>query len=350
MGKGKPGVRPSGNVRLKDVAQEAGVSTATISRYLNDPDSLSEPMGEKVREAIKKLDWVPNAAARALANNRTQTVGVIIPTLDHQNFARMVQSLQAELMEVGLTMIVGCTNYDSLATEVQVRTMIERGVEAICLIGREHSTNVFKLLERHSIKYLLLYSAPSDQDQAPVIGFDNQGAFYEMTRRLLKVGHKRFGIIAQSLTANDRARSRIEGITQALAEEGIAVRPMHYVEGHWELSDGRAGFKKIMETSEPPTAIVCGNDYLAVGAILEAQSLGIRVPEDVSIVGFDDIELAKHVSPPLTTVRVPDEEIGVAAARHLTELLSGRTPKPAENQPVSPVERGSVAPPKITSV
>lgn len=344
--KTKPGPARSGSARLKDVANEAKVSTATISRYLNEPTSVSDAVRERVREAIDRLNWVPNPSARALASNRTRTVGIAIPTLDHQNFARLVEAMQGELMEGGLTTLVSCTSYDPSSTAIQVNTMIQRGVEVICLIGREHSAEVFGMLDRFDVRHLILYSSPVEGEKQAVIGFDNRTAFKDLTRRLLEMGHRRFGVISQDTIGNDRARERILGVHEALAERGIAVRPQHYVSGHWQLSDGRAGFRRIMAADDPPTAVVCGNDYLAIGALFEAASMGIDVPGAVSIVGFDDIEFAKHVSPALTTVRVPDAEIGILAGQYISALLRKETPTLPPVQPVSIIERGSAAPPQ----
>uniref|UniRef100_UPI0025E1F6F9 substrate-binding domain-containing protein n=1 Tax=uncultured Aureimonas sp. TaxID=1604662 RepID=UPI0025E1F6F9 len=162
---------------------------------------------------------------------------------------------------------------------------------------------------------------------------------------LADLGHVRFAVIAQATENNDRASARLSGIRDALAMRGLAVRPQHLAIGTWTIEEGRKLFAQLMDTDPRPTAIVCGNAPLAVGAILEATARGVRVPEDVSIVGYDDIEIMSHLPVPVTTVRVPGEEIGIRAARLILDLVMGRKPDYPLESEAEIVLRASSGPP-----
>ena len=152
---------------------------------------------------------------------------------------------------------------------------------------------------------------------------DNRKALYRLTNYLIDLGHKRFGLIAQSTKNNDRAQARLQGVRDALSEKSMAIQPAHFAEGYWSLSEGRQLFRRIVEQQPWPTAVICGNAYLAVGAMLEAQTMGIRVPEDMSIVGYDDIDIMAELPVSITTVRVLSDEVGRRAARLLVAKVEG---------------------------
>jgi len=169
-----------------------------------------------------------------------------------------------------------------------------------------------------------------------------------MTEHLLELGHRSFGLIAQDTSFNDRARARQEGVRNTLAEHGIAIRPRHFVEGAWKFEDGMRAFEKIMTTDDPPTAIICGNDYLAIGCVLKAQEMGIIIPADVSLTGFDDIDLARLLQPGITTMKVPDALVGEMAGKFFIDVLRGNEGKLGEVPPPELILRGSTARPKST--
>jgi len=156
------------------------------------------------------------------------------------------------------------------------------------------------------------------------IGPDNRKALYRLTKYLIDLGHRRFGLVAQSTLNNDRAQARLQGVHDALAERGMAIQPSHFAEGYWGINEGRQLFRRVVGHKPQPTAIICGNAYLTVGAMLESQAMGIRVPEQMSIVGYDDIEIMSELPIPITTVRVLSDEVGRRSARLLIAKLEGR--------------------------
>jgi LacI family transcriptional regulator len=316
--------RGTGRSVLGDVAKLAGVSTATVSRVYNEPGKVSAEVQQRVHDAARALNWIPNAAGRALASTRSHIAGAIIPTLDNHVFASQVSGMQAVMAERGITLFLGCSNYDPAQALTQVRAMLARGVEAVSVVGECYPAELFELLTLHGVPYVVTYAYREGSPHC-CVGFDNRAAFATLTEHLLELGHRDFAVIMQPSVDNDRVQARLRGIHETLAAQGLAVRPAHLCEGPSTIAFGRASLRKIWDVAGPrPSAIVCGNDNLAIGALLEAQALGIEVPRQLSITGFDDIALAREVAPALTTMWVDTEAIGRAAAQSLLDRLDGR--------------------------
>lgn len=314
---------PAGRARLSDVAKRAGVSTATVSRTFNEPDKVSPAVRDKVLEAAQGLAWIPNAAGRALASHRSHIAGIIIPTLDDEIFASQVSGMQTGLAEHNMTLFISCTSYDPGEGLRQVKAMLTRGVEAVAIVGEAHPPELFDALRSHGVPYVVTYRWRPGSPH-PVIGFDNRAAYERLTKHLLDLGHRRFGAVFQPSLNNDRVIDRIEGMRGMLARHGVTLDPAHFHEGGRGIEAGRAGLRALVAApSGPPTAVVCGNDHLAVGVLLEAAALGLRVPEDLSVTGFDDIALARQLQPSLTSMRVDTYRIGRIAADYVVARIKG---------------------------
>ena len=307
---------------LEDVARRARVSTATVSRVLNAPDRVREETRRRVEAAIASLGYTPHFGGRALVSNRTDTIGAVIPTMENAIFALGLQALQEELAEAGVTLLVATSNYDHAREAEQVRVLLGRGVDGLVLIGTAREREVYELLERRALPYVLVWSYCEDPGHI-CVGFDNRAAARRIAERVLAAGHRRVGMISGITAWNDRARDRVRGVRDALAAEGLELDPPYLVEAAYTPDAGREAARLLLALSPRPTAVICGNDVLAVGAIQGARSLGLSVPGDVSVTGFDDIELASVVDPPLTTVHVPHRRMGQAAARLLLRLRGG---------------------------
>ena len=335
--------------RALDVAAAAGVSTATVSRTFNAPEKVAPVIRERVLAAAASLGWMPHAAGSALARRRTYIAGAVIPTLDNEIFAAQVGAMQATFAEHGVTLLLGCSNYDQEQALTHVRAMLARGVEALAIVGEAHKSALFDAIAGRRVPYVVTYGYRPDSPH-PCIGFDNRDAFYRLTRHLLDLGHRVFGLILQPVAGNDRVAARLAGVRDALAEQGLGLRPQHVREGTWSIVFGRASLRAILEAPSPqPTAVICGNDYLAIGALLEARAMGLAVPRELSITGFDDVAMATQTDPPLTTVRVDNAEIGRLAACYLLARLSGDVPAPVPALIPSLIERASTAPPRATT-
>lgn len=312
------------NVGLRDVARVAGVSTATVSRAMNNPEAVSEELRDRIASVVRHLGWVPHGAARALATRRTGTIGAVFPTLTHGDFARAIQALQSELSRSGYTLLLACSEYNAQQEYQQVRKLIERGVDALLLVGEAHHNDLAELLDKNRIPYVNTF-VYNPSTHGTCVGPDNRKALHKITNYLIDLGHKSFGVVAQSTDNNDRAQARLQGIRDALAEKSIAIQPRHFAQGYWGVNEGRQLFRRIVERKPWPTAVICGNAYLTVGALLESQVMGIQVPAEMSIVGYDDIEIMSELPIPLTTVRVSSDEVGRRAARVLVAKLEARS-------------------------
>ncbi|WP_170789283.1 LacI family DNA-binding transcriptional regulator [Ruegeria lacuscaerulensis] len=329
---------------LDDVAKMAGVSTATVSRCLNTPDRVVKATRERVQSAVDALGYMPNFAARVMAAKRSLTVGAIIPTMENAIFARGLQAFQEELHTHGYTLLVSSSAYKPEIEEEQIRTLIARGADALLLIGHDRAPQIYTELERRKIPALIAWSFLPDA-QLPSVGFDNRAAMAELADRVIGLGHRRIGVISGIRSGNDRARLRIEGIEQAATRHGISHSDLTIIETSYEIENGAAAFDRLMSQSVRPTAVLCGNDVLAVGALHRAREMGLNVPRDVSITGFDDIELARIVSPALTTVHVPHREMGRRAAMELVSMLEQQSDGTGSRLDTHIVERQSLGPP-----
>jgi LacI family transcriptional regulator len=309
---------------LKDVAQRAGVSTATVSRVLNAQGRVNRETEARVADAVAALGYVPHAAARALASRRSRTVGAVTAALDNPIFARGLQALEHRLEQSGYGLLVASSNYEPARELKQVRTMVERGIDAIMLQGDSHLPEVYALLQRKGIAYIntWVYDAAAPH---PCCGFDNLLAGRNLADYLLDLGHREIAMVAGVTAGNDRALNRIKGVRAALKARGLDLPPARVVERPYSLSDGRDGLRALLAAPGPrPTAVIGGNDLLAIGVMLEAQQSGLTVPGDLSVAGFDDIELAANLAPALTTVHVPVEEICTLAGEYLVARIEGR--------------------------
>ena len=338
-------VRP-GAATLREVAELACVSKATVSRFINSPEVVSPSVRERIQIAIDHLGWVPHAAARALATQRTGTIGAVVPTLANEHFATAIQVLQDELEEKGYTLLLGCSEYDLQREYRQVRKMLERGVDAIAVVGEGHHPDLYALLDQRNVPCVSTFTFAAKQ-RSICVGVDNYRAFYDATHYLLGLGHRRIAMIAQNADTNDRAAARREGVRVALAEHGIAIHPAHMAEGFWGVQEGRRLFSQIMAAPiEPPTAIVCGNGSFATGAMLEAMAAGYDVPGHLSLIGFDDFEVMAELPIPITTVRVPSAEIGRRTAELLIAQLNGESDTQSVECEATLIVRESCAQPR----
>ena len=319
--------RNTGRTVLSDVAKLAGVSTATVSRVYNEPDKVSANVRERVEQAALALNWFPNAAGRALASTRSHIAGIIIPTLDDQVFASQVSGMQAAFAARGITLVLGCSNYDPAQALVQVRAMLARGVEAMAVVGEAHPPELFDALRLYRVPYAVTYAYREDSPHT-CIGFDNHAAYVEIAEHLIGLGHRSFAVCIQPTRDNDRVQARVAGIRATLERHGLAVRPEHMLEGESTIGFGRRCLRAIWQApGERPSAIICGNDHIAIGVLREAEDLGVAIPDELSVTGFDDLEIAKELRPALTTMRVDTYAIGRLTAQHLLDVLDGKHPR-----------------------
>ncbi len=309
---------------LEDVARIAGVSTATVSRCFNTPDRVVEATREKVLQIVDQLGYTPHFGGRALASNRSNTVGAIIPTMENAIFARGLQAFQETLANNGVTMLVASSGYDMDLEFQQIRALISQGADGFLLIGHNRPDKTYDFLNRRRIPYVLTWNFRADSGYFNV-GFDNRQAAAQLAQHVIDYGHRHIGMITGHTDSNDRALDRVSGIRDAMTDSGIPCSNLTTVPTTYSLESGGEAFESLMAKASPPTVVMCGNDVLAAGAILRANKMNIKIPGEVSVTGFDDIDLAEVIQPKLTTVHVPHRQMGASAARLLLDVMNDKT-------------------------
>jgi LacI family transcriptional regulator len=302
--------------KLVDVAQLAGCSPTTVSRVLNNQPFVRPDVRERVLKAAQALGYVPNGSARALRSTRSRIVGIVIPTLKNAIYATMVDALEIRLSQDGVSLIIATCSYNLQSEYSQVKTLVERGAEAIVLVGCQHLKETMSLLEANRILCVYTYTYESN-GIAAAVGFNNLQAARTAAEFLYGYGHRSIGMIAGVTEDNDRARDRRDGFLQALSELGLPRKSIPVVEAPYSLEAGFAAMRALMRRPKPPTAVFCGSDTLAAGAVKYCNQHEIKVPGDVSILGFDNLEIAELTVPELSTVEVPAEEMGILTAEYV---------------------------------
>lgn len=300
-------------VTLRQIAREAGVSIATVSRALRRPDAVSAETRERILALVARHRYVPDALAASFASRRTGLVGLIVPTISNSIYAAFTEAVQNRLQAAGRKLLIANTNYSATLESEIVHKLVESRVEGVIFTGVRRDPALYELLRHYRIPFVVTWST-SDDPSIPAISFDNFAAAKAATKALIKLGHRRIGLICGVSAVNDRAQQRIEGYRAGLAEFSIPFDPALIAERPFEVAEGAAATAAIMRHAHPPTALFCANDIQALGALFACQRLGLAVPADVSIVGFDDLPMTRMANPPLSTVHVPAQEMGEAAA------------------------------------
>lgn len=309
-------------VTINQVAKMAGVSTATVSRALNKPDTVSEAVKKKIERIIKRIGYIPNAGARSLMLKRTGSIGVIVPTLDNAIFAQGLEEFQRQLSQSGYQMLVASTNYDPEIENQQMRNLLLQGVEGIAMFGSNQKLELIRLLRTRKLPYIHIGTLDTPLN-GYAAGFDNKKAIQLGVEYLVQVGHRNFGMIAGKTENNDRARDRVDGVVELLKRNRIFLKKESIIEVPYQIQDARIALKKLLQINPKISAVVCGNDVLAIGALLEAQSQGIKIPYQCSILGFDNLELSRHIQPSLSTIHIDAIGMWSKAAHHLMSQING---------------------------
>jgi LacI family transcriptional regulator len=259
---------------MADVARRAGVSTASVSRVLNDPEQVSAKLRERVEAAVSKLRYVRDGAARALAARRSRTIGAIVPTLGVGIFAAGVEALQRRLDQLGHSLLVASSQFDPDVELRQARALLERGVDGIALVGHRHRAELLRLLAETHTPYVFTYTYAGGRQ--PCVGFDHGVAIGRAVDLLVELGHRRFGIITSPTRDNDRITQRLEGARARIAKLKLP-KPV-VIEAPYGVSDGRGALRALLHEAPATTAVVCTTDVHAMGVLAEARALGIEVP------------------------------------------------------------------------
>jgi LacI family transcriptional regulator len=324
------------SVSLGDVALHSGVSTATVSRVINNPEKVAAKSRIAVNASIEALGYIPDGAARALASRHSGIIGAIVPTLDNALFAAGIQSLQRRLRQHDYTLIVASHEYDLTEELNEVKMLLRQGVDALLLVGSQHDPALLQLLAEKAVPYVNCWA-----------GFDNRKAARKIADYLLDLGHVDLAVIAGRTENNDRASDRVLGIRDAIEARNLRLAPEKIIERSYSVRQGREAMRQLLQMDRLPTAVLCGNDILAMGAVAECQSSGIRIPDEISIAGFDDLDMSSQMKPALTTIHVPSAEMGQNAAEYLVAQIRQEPLAPPVEMGTRLMVRETTAKPRI---
>ena len=337
---------PHVTATIKDVARELGLSVATVSRALSRPELLRRETRERVIGVVERLGYRPNLLARGLRRGQTRAILIVVPTLS-PFFLEIFAGAEQVTREAGFALLLGNGAGDPEREKACFDQVASGQADGIILLTgvlpAEYAQGKYPLPPLVTVLETLPRHA-----SIPVIRTDHRSGATEATWHLIELGHRRIAHIAGRKRVPSSAR-RIEGYREALAAAGLVSAPELIHPGDFSMQSGAEGMEQLLQLEEPPTAVLCGNDEMAFGAIRTLHARGLSVPGDVSIVGFDDQNMAEFYSPPLTTVHIPRHELGRRAALELIERLEGRTVSPEIVLPTRLVIRGSTAAPRGAS-
>jgi LacI family transcriptional regulator len=287
---------------------------------------VSSALRAKAEKLLADAGYIPHGAARSLASRHTRTMGAAIPTVDSAFFARLVDGLQQTIQQQGFQLLLASTNYEPEREASEIRALLERGVDGMLLVGSSRSPYVYELLRSKAVPFVTTCHYDANAPW-PCVGWDNVAEAERIARYLVDIGHRRFGIIAGITSDNDRAADRVKGFLRALARRNIRLPASNIIERPYTIADARSALAALLRLPEPPTAVMCGNDILAYGALQECLWQNVRIPDDISITGFDDIDMAAHCRPGITTLHVPAYQVGQRAAAIMLEKSSNALPE-----------------------
>ncbi len=336
-------------VSIKDIAQAMGISHSTVSRALNDSDLVKEATRERIKALAIDMGYIPNAVARSLKAQRSGTVGLVMTSLTDPFFAEVMAGVDEVGAQAGLSMFVAASHNDPEREMEIVETFHRRRVDGIIVAASRLSSRYRERLERIRVPIVVVNQHTDESPEFRAVAFDEYGGARLAVGHLLSLGHRRIGYLG----LGNRQRSnrlRLSGYRDALHEAGLTpgpawamVVPEADIREQGDTEVGRRALPALLDAGV--TAIFCYNDRVAVGALLTCRARDLRVPEDLSIVGFDDIEFTRWVSPPLTTVRQPKLAMGHRAMALMLDLLEGREGEDVLLAPTLVVRKSTAPPP-----
>ena len=319
--KGAPGI--------VEVAKRAGVSPATVSRYYNSPDVVRSGTRQRIEQAASDLGYIRDRMAGSLHSRYSGTMGLIVPTLNHAIFAELAESFSRQLNTHERTMLIACNNYNLDAEVGIVRSLLERRIDGIALIGQDHADPALRMLSVRDIPVLSLWNHRDDAT-LPSIGASNEQAAQLATQHLIDLGHRDIAFFFSDTEGNDRARDRKNGALQTMANNTIPVDEQRIIRCAYNIKLAKEHAIRLIEQN-PPSAVLCGNDIIAQGVLYAALSLKIKVPQQLSVVGIGDFTNSADMVPSLTTVRLPANRIGQLAADTIVAMSVSRNCLPIKH-------------------
>ncbi len=300
---------------IRTIAQAANVSIATVSRVMNNVPTVNPRMAKRVWEVIDQLDYFPNTQARALVSGRSRLFGLIVSEITNPFFPELIQGFEDIAVEHGYEILVSSTNYDPKRMSHCIRRMLERKVEGVAVMTFGIEEPLLDQLAKRKVPLVFIDVGPK-RPGISVLKVDYHHGIRQGVQHLAAMGHRDISFITGPMTLHS-AQSRCAAFTASLGECGIAVDPALIVEGDHTMEGGIAGMERLLGAKKRPTAVMCSNDMTAIGVLHKLYRAGLRVPDDFSVIGFDDIHIAEVTTPPLTTVQMSRFELARAAVMAL---------------------------------
>lgn len=311
---------------IRDVARRAKVSTATVSRTVNQVATVDAQLAKRVWKAIEELGYYPNRQARALVSGRSRVFGLIVSEITNPFFPEIVQTFETLAVEQHYEILLTSTIHDPKRMELAVRRMIEGRVDGVAILTFGMEEDLLEHLRFRNLPLVFVDIGPR-APRVSNIRVDYADGIRQAVQHLAALRHERIGFIAGPLRLRS-AMARKDAFQASMKEIGLPVKPDFLVEGDHRLEGGKRALKKLAELRERPTAVLCSNDMTAIGVMREAFELNIKVPQDLSVIGFDDIRMAEFLTPPLTTVQMSQSELARLAFEALLKEVKRETPIP----------------------
>ena len=309
---------------IQDIARMAGVSSATVSRAIHEPHLLHPRTLHKVQAVIAQQGYIYNAMAGDLSRRKSSVIGLFIPTAESAKISTTAIALQDVINKYGFPIIINNSFFDASLERSLLRQCRERALAALIFVGvmKENEPMIYSIA-LNEIPCAFLWDT-LENTSYNYVGIDNFSASYDMMRYLLKLGHRRIAFVGAMFTQVGRVEKRLNGYLRALEEHNIPLRGEYILEFPPTLDNGILAMRSFLALAQPPTAVFFASDMLAIGALTTCREAGVKIPDQISIAGFDDISFAAHTYPPLTTVRVPAREIGTIAGSCMIDLLHNK--------------------------
>lgn len=312
-------------MNITAVAKRAGVSTATVSRVMNGTANVSPETAERVREAVEALNFYPDINARTLGSGRSGLYGLIISDITNPYFPELVKAFEDIAVEHGQDVLIANTDYDPKRMETCVIRMLQRKVDGVAIMTSEMEDRLIQTFSKRQIPMIFMDAVTAARGAATV-NVDYAGGVTNAMQHLFELGHSDIAFISGPLSLRS-ARARADAFQAALREQGVTIRRGWLEEGDHRVEGGHHAMMRILQSGRLPTAVLGSNDLTAIGAMGAIHEKGLDIPGDISVVGFDDIELSGYTLPALTTLHVPRRELAATAFR---ALFRGREESPAK--------------------
>lgn len=288
---------------------------------MNGTKYVSPDTRDRVLAACQKLDYLPNPAARALSTNTTRTIATVIPTIEHSIYAKYIASVEQTLSEVGYSLVLAISNADQEEELLSVRKLLGMGAEAFILTGASHSDALIELLHRRSVPHVFT-SVWRPNAGSPSIGYDNEALAAQAVQFIAGKGHRSIAVVHGPMTDSDRTQMRRAG-AESIAIDGCKLT---FFEAALSVAGGKEASIRLLSDKTAFTAVLCFSDVLAMGCYFGVQEAGLKIPDDLSVMGFDNLDWAPELVPSLTTINLPARRMGRLAASQLVNHLQSRTP------------------------